>query len=81
MDALMLTLFCLFREHAKLLTKGDNNAADDTELCMSYPHLFHRETYILTCVYRCKRSGLLGATGYHWQCWYVFHLRHECNQA
>lgn len=21
------------REHAKLLTKGDNNAADDTELC------------------------------------------------
>lgn len=38
-NALVLTLFCSFREHAKLLTKGDNNAADDTELCMSYPSL------------------------------------------
>lgn len=25
------------REHARLLTKGDNNQADDTELCMCFP--------------------------------------------
>lgn len=29
----------IYREHAKLLTKGDNNPADDTELC-TLPGIF-----------------------------------------
>lgn len=59
-----------FREHAKLLTKGDNNAADDTELCMSTSCL-RSGGPILIKVYRRERSGLSGAAGYHRQCWYV----------
>lgn len=69
-------------EKAKLLTKGDNNAADDTELCMRFPRLGSRICRRNKLTVDCRRpgTGLLGEGGHHRQCCSlhtVRRLRHD----
>lgn len=55
-------------EEAQLLTKGDNNAADDTELCRRFAGILSKAALMLTLWNRRQRTGLSRAEGYHRQC-------------
>lgn len=55
-------------EEAQLLTKGDNNAADDTELCRWLADHPSNLTRKLTSRNRCQRTGLPCTERHHRQC-------------